>query len=372
MGLALMGGKGLAGAFDEVRSGRADTLVVLENDLYLRAQSALIDELLSKSKHVIVIDHLTNATVIKAQAVLPASTFAEATGTLVNNEARAQRFFSVFAPPGDIQESWRWLRDVGAALGRADMAWRTFDQISAAMAAELPVFSAVPGIAPPASFRASGQKIPRQSHRASGRTAMVVDGRLTEGPPPEDEDSALAFSMEGYKGEPPSALMARFWSPGWNSIQAINKFQIEIGGPLHGGDPGKRLIEPPAAGKVTYFDQVPAAFGTRNGEWLIVGLHHIFGSEELSLLSPGIAQMAPQPYLALSPADAERLQVRPGDRVALDLGVPVDHLPVKVLAGLPQGVAGFPLGLPGMRGLTLPAWGKVRREKEQAGGEGTK
>ena len=33
--------------------------------------------------------------------------------------------------------------------------------------------------------------------------------------------------------------MSRLWAPGWNSVQAITKFQEEIGGPLRGGDPGR-------------------------------------------------------------------------------------------------------------------------------------
>ena len=75
-----------------------------------------------------MIDHIEHATSAKADMVLPAATFAEADGTLVNNEGRAQRFFQVFVPkgeiegdikgdtshdiPGDIQESWRWMRDI--------------------------------------------------------------------------------------------------------------------------------------------------------------------------------------------------------------------------------------------------------------------
>ena len=52
--------------------------------------------------------------------------------------------------------------------------------------------------------------------------------------------------MEGYQGQPPAPLIPRFWAPGWNSVQALNKFQEEVGGPLRGGDPGRRLIEPAA------------------------------------------------------------------------------------------------------------------------------
>ena len=41
----------------------------------------------------------------------------------------------------------------------------------------------------------------------------------------------------------PSALNPGVWAPSWNSNQAVNKFQDEIGGDLHGGDPGVRLFD---------------------------------------------------------------------------------------------------------------------------------
>ncbi len=82
---------------------------------------------------------------------------------------------------------------------------------------------------------------------------MQADTDILEPKPPEDPDSPLAYSMEGYEGDPPSPLISRYWAPGWNSVQALNKFQQEIGGPLRGGDPGKRLIEPAANGQAHYY-----------------------------------------------------------------------------------------------------------------------
>ena len=54
---------------------------------------------------------------------------------------------------------------------------------------------------------------------------MLANISVHEPKPPEDPDSPLSFSMEGYPDEPPAALIPFFWSPGWNSIQAVNKFQ---------------------------------------------------------------------------------------------------------------------------------------------------
>ena len=55
-------------------------------------------------------DSLNNKTTEKANVLIPAATFAEADGTLVNNEGRAQHFYQVYVPSGNyIKESWKWL-----------------------------------------------------------------------------------------------------------------------------------------------------------------------------------------------------------------------------------------------------------------------
>jgi NADH-quinone oxidoreductase subunit G len=95
VGAALMGGNPLSDAFEAVRDGRADTVIVLENDLYRRAPAAEVAAFLKPAKHVIVLDHLTNLTAAQSELVLPAGTFAESDGTFVSSEGRAQRFFQV-------------------------------------------------------------------------------------------------------------------------------------------------------------------------------------------------------------------------------------------------------------------------------------
>ena len=228
----------------------------------------------------------------------------------------------------------------------------------------MPVFGPIRDISPPAEFRVAGMKIPRQSHRYSGRTAMYAQTSVHEPKPPDDPDSPLSFSMEGYEGIPPSSLITRFWSPGWNSVQAVNKFQSETGGPLRGGDPGRRLIEPAGVSGVTYFKEIPAAFEPHDEEKLLIPLYHIFGSEELSVHSPGIAELAPKPYIALNSADMENLQVRDGEEAGIMLNGRLISLPVKCIDTLPTGVAGLPVGLPGLNGISLPLSVKIRTKNE--------
>jgi NADH-quinone oxidoreductase subunit G len=361
-GLALLGGESLDAAFEAVTSGGADVVIALETDLFRRAGAASVDAFFQKAGSVIVVDHTDGDTAARADVVLPAATFAESDGTLVNNEGRAQRFYKVMTPRGDARESWRWLRDLAVAAGRTDLeTWATLDDVGSALAAAMPVFAPLPEIAPPAEFRIAGLRIARQPGRYSGRTSMNAAVNVHEQPPPEDVDSPLAFSMEGYQGQqPPAPLIPRFWAPGWNSVQALNKFQEEIGGPLRGGDPGRRLIEPPQDAEGDYFAAAPHYQAPSAGEYLFVPAHHIFGSEELSVLSAGIASLAPQPYAGLNPDDAQRASLAAGREVQVSVMGWSGRLPVRIIDTLPPGLVALPVGLAGMPPLDLPARGELR------------
>lgn len=362
LGMGLMGGTGIGQACARLERGEADTVVILENDLYRRTDASAASALLKAAKHVIVLDHLENRTMADADIVLPVATFAEGDGTLVNQEGRAQRFYQVFVPEGDIQESWRWLRDAMNAAGRTGAQdWSALDDISAAIAREITVLKPITEIAAPAQFRIAGEKIPRQPHRYSGRTAMHADVDVHEPMTPADPDSPLAFSMEGSQKQPPASLITHYWAPGWNSVQALNKFQEEVGGPLRGGDPGRRLIEPEDENKTMTPTTVPEPFSPQEDRWLAVPLFHVFGSEELSALAPGVSELAPQPYVALSPQDAERLQVDEGDALEIILGKERRRFPVKLERSLRQGMAGMPANLPETAGMALPDWYELRR-----------
>lgn len=363
VGLGLMGGGSIEEAFKAVQDRVTDAVIVLENDLYRRADAASVDSFLDRCRHVVVIDHVITQTSSRAEVALPAATFAESSGTLINNEARAQRFYKVFESEGYVRESRLWLEDIINAAGfPSEKEGARLDDVIAALAAEISVFKDVADIAPPAGFRISGQKIARQTHRDSGRTAMLANISVHEPKPPNDPDSPLSFSMEGYQGQPPSSLIPRFWAPGWNSVQSVNKFQSEVGGPLHGGDPGKKLLEPAKANKA-YFDNIPIPFSSRKGEWLLVHIAHIFGSEELSVLSPAIAELTPKPYLGLNPGDAADLNLKEGDNVKVIVNGKELRLPVRQMPQLPAGMAGFPV-LPGTERLVLPGWGKIARSEK--------
>ena len=334
-GLTMMGGGELSAALES----NPETVIVLENDLYRRAPRETVDRFLSRVPHLIVLDHLQNQTAARAEQLFPAATFAESDGTFVSSEGRAQRFFQVFVPEGEIRESWRWLHD------------GTLDDLIAELIAALPQFARIREAAPPATFRIAGAKVPRESHRYSGRTAMLANITVHEPKPPDDPDAPLNFSMEGAQKEPPAPLVPFFWAPGWNSIQSINKFQEEVGESLRGGTSGVRLIEPNRERNGSVRPQAPPAFTPRSDEWLIVPLYHIFASEELSREAPALAELAPKPFLALNPGDAAKLGVKPENR----LRVLDQTLPLRVDPSLPAGIA----GMLATTGTPLPAWSRI-------------
>ncbi|MEQ1848160.1 MAG: molybdopterin-dependent oxidoreductase, partial [Nitrospira sp.] len=265
-GLALLGGGSLNIAFDAIRQGKADTVIVLENDLYRRADQVKVDTFFKTAKTVVVIDSVENRTTAHADVLLPAATGPESDGTFVNQEGRAQRFYQVFVPDGDVKESWRWLSDLGRTTSQEGgnesgvATWRNFDDAVSATAIAAPELARIGEVAPSASFRLVGQKVPRQSERCSGRTSLISHLTMHEPPPPVDHDSPLGFTMEGYRGPLPSPLISQFWAPGWNSIQAVNTYQDEVGGPLRDEMPGVRLIEPVATKAAGWFTTIPRAF----------------------------------------------------------------------------------------------------------------
>jgi len=336
-GLAMLAGTPLEDALQT----QAEAAIILENDLYRRLPATVVDSFFDRCPQAIILDHLESRTTGRAGLLLPAAPAAESDGTLVNNEGRAQRFFRVLPPPEAVRQSWEWLGD-----------WEDIDQVITDLTAAVPALSLITEAAPPAGFRIAGAKIPREPHRYSGRTAVLANITVSEPRPPEDADSPLSFSMEGTPLQPPAALIPFFWSPGWNSIQAVNKYQDEIAGPLRGGNPGVKLIGTDGASN-SFFTSIPPAFEAREREWLLVPLFHIFGSEELSRWAPAIRQLMPGPYLALNSSDAEKF-----DSEVMVMG---QRLPVRFTPDLPSGLAGYPANFPPFEGLELPLWTEISR-----------
>ncbi|MBD3401431.1 NADH-quinone oxidoreductase subunit NuoG [candidate division GN15 bacterium] len=341
LGVSFLDAPSVDEAFEKITRGDIDTLVILENDLYRRIDRATVDSALNRCKRIIALDHIMTDTTGQADVVIPVAAFTEGDGTLVNNEGRAQRFYQVLSPGKAPEESWRRLLALAGANRRNGT---TLDDICSQLFDTFPAFGDRLRIAPGARFRLVHQRIPRASHRYSGRTAMTAHINVHEPQPKTDPDSPLAFSMEGYHGKPPSSLIPFFWAPGWNSVQATAKYQAEVGGPLRGGDPGLRLIEPRPDAARSYFQPEPKTDSSGNKP-SIVPMYHIYGSEELSSRAAALATRMPEPYIAIPSADRESHEVSEGDMLSLTIGNREFQAKAVVRDDLPTGTIGIPIGL---------------------------
>jgi NADH-quinone oxidoreductase subunit G len=311
--------------------------------LFRRADPALVTTALESAEHVIVIDCLDNPTADHAHLVFPAASVAESTGTLVNYEHRAQRFYQVFVAQDNIQPGWRWLAAYAKALGTNNMGWNHVDDVLQDLAGQ-PGFADITKVAPSADYRSTtGQKVPRETHRYSGRTAMNADTTLHEPKTKVDEETPFSYSMEGLNADQPSSLIPYVWSPGWNSNQSVFKFQQEIGGELRGGAPGVHLSRQSEGRPLpTPVKQLYANNDESSNAFTLIPAPALFGSEELSAYSPSIEQRMPTPFVVVHPEDAARLGVAAGDGILCD----GHSLEVRIHSAMARKTAAVPTGLP--------------------------
>lgn len=361
MGLALMRASSFEQAIARVQRDEKITAIIVENDIYRYTTPKKANDFFTHCKNIVVLDSLHNPTTEQANVLIPVSTFAEADGTMVNNEGRAQRFYQVFGPGKYIKESWKWLTQMKSLLTQsANGLDHHPDELLKKLENLLPQFEGITQSAPPHDFKIHEQPIPRQPHRYSGRTAMLAHINVSEPRPLHDDDSPLTFTMEGYKGIPPGPITPFFWAPGWNSVQSLTKYQNEVGGSLRDNNPGVPLFKEKIGSAPSFFKDRPEAFMARRQKLLLLPQYHIFGSGELSVYSKSVEELSPQPYIALSKYDMDQLQVTESSLVEIDVDEKKYSLPVKMKKELCTGIALVSAGLHGMQALNWGSWVRVK------------
>ena len=334
VGLALLDGCSLTDMLDKISKEKIDSLIIIENDLYIRAPKESVDKAFENCGQVILADHLMHATAEKADVLLPAATFAETAGTVVSNEGRAQRYYSALPQAEPVKSSWLWMAELSLESGKTPMKWEHLDDVMHSLGEAYPVFAKILSDMPDASYRCFNEKVARQTMRSSGRTSMNSNISVSEPKPPQDNDSPLAFSMEGYKGNPPASLIPYYWSPGWNSLQSSNKYLDEPAGHVrNGGDPGVLLFEGASVAPLEYFKNIPVPFKPDARDILIIPVHRIFGSEELSSQADAIAERIPEAFVIVNEKNTDRVK-------------DIINVTVKVDPNVPDGVAGLFRPLP--------------------------
>ncbi len=334
------------------KAGDGAPLVILENDIYRRADKKLVDDALEAAQ-VTVLDCVETPTVERASIVIPTAAFTESLGTYVNFEGRAQRYYNAFSPDSPIKPAWEWFSEAAKISKHSDAYWEDFGELIESLA-KLEGFAKIKDVSPGASYRnVAGNKVPRATHRYSGRTAMNAAVNIHEPKTGEDVDTPFSYSMEGAIGDQPASLTSYVWSPGWNSNQSLFKFQDEIAGPINGDDLGALLLANSEAKDLyTCYREIESSKPAHlPGHFRLIPAYRIFGSEELSASSPAIKERAAPEFLSISPDDAVQLSVSDGDGLRCEL---LDKsFSVVVDRALPVGLVAMGMGLGGL-GNELP------------------
>ena len=360
MGVCMLGGHSV----EELLATDYDVVVVAENQLTDAIDANKLTQLLT-DKTVIALDHQLLDWHKDVDIVLPAASFAEADGTLISAEGRAQRFFQVYDneyyhPMSSIKEGWRWLHAVHSSIEGRDVDWTQLDDVINALIATHPKLAGIKGAAPDADYRITGLKIARQPRRYSGRTAMRAPISVHEPMQPKDLDTGLTFSMEGYSGkQTPSSMIPFANAAGWNSPQAWNKYQDKVGGSLKNGDPGVRLFDQLERLATRQYVAPEAMSATttdmQQGQAKLVPIYNIYASSMMASRSPIVAEQLPIAAWHIGMDDAKDWNIAAGDYLAIEIDKQQITLPVQLVGYLAEGCIGYPVGQVSIIHPSMPA-----------------
>ncbi|MGP5346350.1 NADH-quinone oxidoreductase subunit NuoG [Psychrobacter celer] len=360
MGVCMLGGQSV----EELLATDFDVVVVAENQLTDAIDANKLTQLLA-DKTVIALDHQLLDWHKDVDIVLPAASFAEADGTLISAEGRAQRFFQVYDneyyhPMSSIKEGWRWLHAVHSSIEGRDVDWTQLDDVINALIATHPKLAGIKGAAPDADYRITGLKIARQPRRYSGRTAMRAPISVHEPMQPKDLDTGLTFSMEGYTGkQTPSSMIPFAHAAGWNSPQAWNKYQDKVGGHLKNGDPGVRLFDMLERLPTRQYVAPEALSATttdmQQGQAKLVPIYNIYASSMMASRSPIVAEQLPMAAWRIGMDDAKDWNIAAGDYLAIEIDKQQITLPVQIVGYLAEGCIGYPVGQVSIIHPSMPA-----------------
>ena len=360
IGVCMLGGQSV----EELLATDFDVVIVAENQLTDAIDAHKLTQLLA-DKTVIALDHQLLDWHKDVDIVLPAASFAEADGTLISAEGRAQRFFQVYDneyyhPMSSIKEGWRWLHAVHSSLEGRDVDWTLLDDVINALIATHPKLAGIKDAAPDADYRMTGLKIARQPRRYSGRTSMRAPVSVHEPMQPKDLDTGLTFSMEGYSGkQTPSSMIPFASAAGWNSPQAWNKYQDKVGGSLRNGDPGVRLFDrlerlatrqyvAPEATSATTTDM-------QQGQAKLVPIYNLYASSMMASRSAVVAEQLPLATWRVGIDDAKAWGLAAGDYLAIEIDKQQITLPVELVDYLAEGCIGYPVGQVSIIHPSMPA-----------------
>ncbi|QJC31379.1 NADH-quinone oxidoreductase subunit NuoG [Enterobacteriaceae endosymbiont of Macroplea mutica] len=345
MGINLIQGQPLENIFQITYP--IDTMIIMENDLYFYEEKAKIDQFLKNIPNIVVLDHVYNSTTKKATIMLPVTNFIESSGTVINNECRAQRFFQVYKPTyyninNQRQASWKWLSCINNIIHNISKKIILDDIINQCISS-IPVLYNIKYAAPASNYRKYDNKFARSLIRYSGRTSMLAHKNIHEPIQPNDTDTMFNFSMEGNSSEH-CLHMAYTWLPGWNSIQSLYKLHKHIDN-IQDKALVKQKININNLNIHIQSIQIPKKFIPQH-KLIIVTYCTLFFSNDLIQKSLLIQKHHNIHYAIFSRKDAAFLNIHDNNIIELYCLNNYFILNVKISDKLHPGLISLPLGIP--------------------------
>ncbi|QJC38695.1 NADH-quinone oxidoreductase subunit NuoG [Enterobacteriaceae endosymbiont of Donacia fulgens] len=363
MGIGLIKGKSLHDLFTKNKFNNSidiDTIIVMENDLYFYEEKNKLNSFFKKIPNIIVLDHIFTKTMKHANIILPVSNFIESSGTVINNECRAQRFFQVYKPSfynkkNYRKSSWKWLYKIYAKLNNLNKKI-TLDEIIKKCEECIPILNGIHLASYYSNYKIYNRKFARSSIRFSGRTSILSNNNVHEPKQPEDKDTIFNFSMEGnYNSNIKCNQIPFLWSPGWNSSQSLYKFQKEIGISSKYGSSGFKISQK----KICIINFKKKNYNNKfiiSNKLIIIFHYTLFNSNSLIQKSSLIQKYFPNNYVVFNKKDAEKLGVLTNNLVELHCLNNIFILKVSISKFLHQGFISIPLG---SKGISLSFLGKT-------------
>ncbi|WP_367670659.1 NADH-quinone oxidoreductase subunit NuoG [Sodalis-like secondary symbiont of Drepanosiphum platanoidis] len=351
LGLALLKGKSLDKAVFLSKNKKIDSLVILENDLYYHQTKSYINNFLSKIKNIIILDHLKTKTYKKGTLNFSVANFAESSGTVINYEGRAQRFFKCldyypYNKKIKILESWKLLNLININFLKKNNFYKNLDEIINKISSNIKNLKKLKNVSLSSNILFNGQKLSRSPNRYSGISSMYSTYNINEPKTSQDKDTIFSFSPdinnspEIIRKEIPFA-----WYPGWNSNQSWNKFQKEIGGHLKHGDPGLILFKNKNI-KLNWFNKTPIKFFYKKNQYNIISFWSLFGNDETSRYSSTIQKVMIKSYVYINKNDFSWMKLKKNSLLSFYcLGEKI-YLPIKFNKKINIGHIGLSIGFP--------------------------
>ncbi|QNS01887.1 MAG: NADH-quinone oxidoreductase subunit NuoG [Buchnera aphidicola (Pentalonia nigronervosa)] len=362
LGVMLIGGMSIENVLNKLNTQQADAIIFMEYDLYRFIAKYDCDMILKNKKNVIVLDHQYTKTYKYSNISLPSVNFTESSGTIINFEGRAQRFFQSYDPlfyddANCLFDSWKWLHHLKSRIDNKEISWKKLDDVIAAYSKKYLDLKEIVLNEPNSYFRIHDQKIARSPIRFSGRTALRSNINIHEPRQSQDKNTMFSFSMEGYNQPNPLLRHIPFaWYPGWNSPQAWNKFQEKVGRDLISGNSGTHIFKYRTKIDRSYFNIIIK--NVKNTKcWRIIPYYNLFGNEEMTQYCTLVQQRVPLAYALISKLDASELNLNNRDEMiefncfntSYRLNVHFSNKLRPKQIGLPIGRRGFPAVLVGKK-----------------------